>query len=390
MQNQKLYTAEFVKLCAASLLFMTSFNFIIPELNEFLTKIDGADFKWAVITPFALAALISRPLSSKLTDLIGRKIVMIIGALVCVVLGFFYLGIESVYIFILIRFIHGVSTGFMPTGAATMLADFSPPNRRGEAMGIFGLFTSLGFALGPFGGPIIKQYYGYDGMFIVSSLIALISLLLVLSLKETLNERQKFNLSQLKIKKDDFYEPNILGISIVMTLTTFTFGVVSILVPDQSDLLGFDNKGTFYLFYAGASIATRAIAGKASDKFGRLNLMLVGTMVLAIAGITIGFSNSQTMFLIGATLFGLSAGINSPTLFAWATDLAEKNYIGRAMGTLFIALELGIIIGSASTMLYSFYPSIENIKIGYCIAVCFALSAFFILLKKKKSGIKTA
>ena len=385
MQNQKLYTSEFVKLCAASLLFMTSFNFIIPELNEFISDIGGPEYKWAIIAFFASAAMISRPLSSKLTDAIGRKSVMIIGSIVCVVLGFLYMGMSSVFIFLILRFIHGFSTGFMPTGAATMLADLSPPERRGEAMGIFGLFTSLGFAFGPFGGPVIKKLFGVEAMFAVSSLIALISLLLVLSLKETLKERQKFNLSQLKIKKDDFYEPNILGVSIVMALTTFTFGVVSILVPDQSDLLGFDNKGTFYLFYAGASIATRAIAGKASDKFGRLNLMLVGTMVLAIAGITIGFSNSQTMFLIGATLFGLSAGINSPTLFAWATDLAEKNYIGRAMGTLFIALELGIIIGSASTMLYSFYPSIENIQIGYCIAVCFALSAFFTLLKQKRA-----
>ena len=55
------------------LFFMTSFNLIIPELNDFITKLGAPDKKGLIITLFTISAAISRPFSGKIADLVGRK-----------------------------------------------------------------------------------------------------------------------------------------------------------------------------------------------------------------------------------------------------------------------------------------------------------------------------
>jgi MFS family permease len=83
------YDKNFWIICLAMLLFMISFNLIIPELNQFITNLGGEDQKGLIISLFTISAGISRPFSGKLSDKIGRKKVMIIGIVVCFVLSNF-------------------------------------------------------------------------------------------------------------------------------------------------------------------------------------------------------------------------------------------------------------------------------------------------------------
>src|SRR5690606_31351454 len=113
--SPKIFTGQYVLLCLSSLLFFSSFNMLIPELPDYLTGLGGEDYKGWVIGIFTLTAGISRPFSGQLTDRWGRIPVMMIGALVCVVCGFFYPIANTVFLFLVLRLIHGFSTGFKPT-----------------------------------------------------------------------------------------------------------------------------------------------------------------------------------------------------------------------------------------------------------------------------------
>jgi len=42
---------------------MTSFNLIIPELNDFITELGGADKKGLIFVLFTLSSAIARPFS---------------------------------------------------------------------------------------------------------------------------------------------------------------------------------------------------------------------------------------------------------------------------------------------------------------------------------------
>ena len=219
---------------------------IIPELPAFLTGLGGEDYKGFIISLFTLSAGLSRPISGKLTDTIGRIPVMVFGTLVCVVCSLLYPLLTTVAGFLLLRFFHGFSTGFKPTAATAFAADIVPPHRRGEAMGILGISMNLGASMFPPIGSFLVLTYSADIMFYVSSALALISILMLAGLKETLKDKQAFRPALLKISPNEIIERNALPPAIVTMLIYLTFGVLLTISPDQADHLGVENRGMLF------------------------------------------------------------------------------------------------------------------------------------------------
>ena len=345
-EPKSIYTFQFFLLCLSSFLFFSSFNMIIPELPAYLDRMGGGDYKGFIIALFTLTAGLSRPFSGKLADTIGRIPVMIFGAVVCFICGFIYPVATTVAAFLALRFFHGLSTGFKPTGTSAYVADVVPATRRGEAMGILGLCGSLGIAAGPAIGSTIANYYSFTGMFYASSGAAILSIVILAGMKETLEDRQRFSFSLLKLSPREILEPRVVAPCIALVLTTFSFGVVLTITPDLSDSLGIANRGLFFAYFTGASVAVRVFAGKASDKYGRLAVLKVATLVMAIGMLMLSFAESVPAFIGGGVVFGLGAGMSTPTVFAWTIDLSRERYRGRAMATMYISLEAGIGLGA--------------------------------------------
>jgi MFS family permease len=386
------FTLNYFLLCLSSFLFFSSFNMIIPELPSYLSSLGGEDYKGLIISLFTLSAGLSRPFSGKLADKIGRIPVMIFGASVCILASLAYPIITSVAGFLFLRFMHGFSTGFTPTGTSAYVADIVPFNRRGEAMGIQSLFGSLGMAAGPATGGYIGSIWGIQPLFYTSAFTALLSILILIRLKETVTTPEKFHPGLLKLKRDEVIEKRVLAPSLVLFLTIFSFGAVLTIIPDFSEHLGILNKGLFFAVFTLSSLGIRIIAGRASDKYGRIPVMLVATFSMALSMFLIGFSESKAMFLFAAVIFGCSVGMNSPTISAWTIDLSLDKFRGRALATMYIAMESGIGVGALiSGFVYA--NKSGNFPLVFSIAGMFSLAAFLILVFlykiKKNQNLKS-
>jgi MFS family permease len=154
------YSAQFWLLCLSTFLFFFSFTILIPELPDYITSLGGEDYKGWTIGLFTIAAGLSRPTSGRLADTMGRKPVMIFGGAVCVVMSLLYPVFTVVFGFLVLRFFHGLSTGFMPTGTVAYLADIIPSDRRGEAMGLIGIMNNIGMMSGYAISSCIMKYLG--------------------------------------------------------------------------------------------------------------------------------------------------------------------------------------------------------------------------------------
>ncbi|MFC4792100.1 MFS transporter [Hymenobacter endophyticus] len=349
--TQRVYTVGFWLMCLSSLLFFMSFNMLLPELPDYLTRLGGEDYKGFIIALFTLTAGISRPFSGKLADTVGRIPVMVFGSLVCFICGFFYPFAVTVTAFLGLRLLHGFSTGFKPTGTAAFIADIIPLERRGEAMGLLGVAGSVGMAAGPMLGSWLAQRFSLNTLFYCSSGLALLSLVVQGTMTETLpkTQRQPFSWKLLRLESwEEVFEPRVLAPAVVTLLCLFPFGAVLTVVPDQSRFLGLvgENKGLFYTCYTGASLVIRLVAGRASDKYGRVPV-LIGSSAIMVASLgLLALAQSAPVFLAGAILLGLGTGLNSPTLYAWTVDLSHPERRGRAVATMYIALEMGIGLGA--------------------------------------------
>lgn len=380
------YTLQFWLLCLSTLLFFFSFTMIIPELPDYITSLGGGDYKGFTIGLFTISAGLSRPISGKLADLIGRRPVMIFGGLVCVIVSFLYPLFSSVFGFLLLRFIHGMSTGFMPTGTVAYIADIVPSDRRGEAMGLVGVMNNVGLMSGNALSTSIVSYIGVNNLFLLSGFISIFSISIILWMKETLPKPQRLSFNSFRIKLSDFWDNRAKDPAIVMLMSVMVFGTIITLIPDYSVGLGVNNKGLFVSIMTISTVLVRLFTAKFSDKYGRLLSCKIGTS-LYLVGCVLLMIRQVDFFYVAAAVCGLASGINSPSIFAWVVDVAKGKNVGRSVATLFISLEAGITIGAfSSAYIYdNVFSNFTHVFMFLSVVILLAMAYLFFGVSKTKT-----
>ena len=356
---------------------------IIPELPAYLSSLGGEDYKGLIIALFTLSAALSRPFSGKLADKIGRIPVMMVGAIVCFVVGSLYPLLTFVSGFLFLRFAHGFSAGFTPTGASAYVADIVPYQKRGEALGIQSLFGSLGMAAGPAVGGWIASVWSINTVFYSAAFTAIFSILILLRLKETLQEKEPLTWGMFSLGRHEIIEKRVLLPSVILFLSVFSFGVVLTIIPDFSSHLGIKNKGLFFAVFTLSSLGIRLIAGRTSDRYGRVVVLRAAVVCMMAAMVAVAFAESKTVLLSSGILFGAAVGMYSPTTTAWVVDRSLDKFRGRALATMYIFLESGIGVGAViSGWLYANNP--ENFRLVFLTSGGVAFLAFLILIFTKR------
>jgi MFS family permease len=161
-------------------------------------------------------------------------------------------------------------------------------------------------------------------------------------MKETVKNKQKFSRSILRIKKDEIIEWRVMPSAIVTMLYYISYGALLTLVPDWSAHLGIANKGLFFMTFTISSILFRFIAGKTSDRYGRVVVIKASLIAVSISMVLLGLSNSVFSLLLASAIYGVGTGIFSPANNAWTVDLSHPEHRGKAVSTMYIALEVGI------------------------------------------------
>jgi len=377
--DQPLFTFQFLMLCVSNFLFSASFTMMIPELPGYLTHLGGPQYKGLIIALFTLMAGISRPFSGKLTDKVGRVPVMIFGSLVCVICSLLYPVLTTVAGFLVLRFFHGFSTGFKPTATSAYAADVVHPSRRGEALGALSMGYTIGMSVGPILGSALVDHYSYNSMFYVSAALALGSVIILYNIKETLQQKEKFNLDHIRIRRHEIFERSALMPAIIMLLLSFSYGCTITLAPDLSEWLGIHNKGLFFATYTITSLLVRLVANKASDKHGRVIVLIYTSVILLVSVGLISIAHSAAILLIGAAIFGVAWGNVGPTITAWTVDLCRPENRGRAIGSMYMALEAGIGSGALfSAMIYQ--NKTENFMPAFLLAAALVVAALAVLI----------
>jgi MFS family permease len=237
-------------------------------------------------------------------------------------------------------------------------------------------------------GSWIYLNFGMDNLFISAATTSLLAGILLQFVKETLKNKQVFKPALLRITLRDVFEPSVLPAATVMFLTSISSGIIFVLTPDMSAYIGLNNKGYFFGIYVVTTILIRLFTSSLSDKIGRRKTLLIGISLLITSMFLIGFSRTFYSYTIAAAVFGLATGINSPTLFAWTADLSHADRRGIGSGTMFIALELGIMAGSLST-LFTYRNTLDSIPLGFSTGIIIGFLALVYLvwhLKFKQSN----
>ncbi|MFN2444183.1 MAG: MFS transporter [Vicinamibacterales bacterium] len=96
-----------------------------------------------------LTGIVVKLPAGALSDILGRRRLLMAGALVFASVPFTYLAASTLALLILLRFAHGSATAIFGPVASASLSDMSPPGSRGTWLSTYSTVQGAGQALGP-------------------------------------------------------------------------------------------------------------------------------------------------------------------------------------------------------------------------------------------------
>lgn len=176
----------------------------------------------------ALCAFLVAPFLGALSDRIGRRPIVIIGAFGAA-LGYALFGIAgALWVLVLARVIQGLTAGDMPALFA-YLADITPAEDRAKRFGLLGALSGIGFMVGPAVGGLLATVSLEAPVFATAAVAVLIGLLSIFVLPESLAEENRSpklvvtGLHPFKAISDAFSRKSLRPLLIGFTLITVPF-----------------------------------------------------------------------------------------------------------------------------------------------------------------------
>ena len=154
-------------------------------LPRIVTDLGGNDlYTWA-ITIYLLTSTITVPFYGKLSDLYGRRPLLMIGITLFLV-GSALSGLsQTMWQLILFRGIQGLGAGALFPIALAVIGDLFTPAERGKYQGLFGAVFGLSSLIGPWLGGFLTDTVGWHWIFYVNIPIGIVSLYVIWRLLPT-------------------------------------------------------------------------------------------------------------------------------------------------------------------------------------------------------------
>ena len=148
-------------------------------LPVIVTDLNGGELYIWSVSIYLLTSTISGPIYGKLSDLFGRRPIIIF-AVSLFLFGSVLAGIsQEMWQFIAARGIQGLGGGAIFPVALAVVADLYTPAERGKYLGLFGAVFGLSSLIGPAIGGIITDNFSWHWIFFVNVPLGLISLFIL-------------------------------------------------------------------------------------------------------------------------------------------------------------------------------------------------------------------
>lgn len=345
--QEKLWTKDFVRLSIVSLfMYLVFYSLMVVVAFYALQQLHASNAAAGLAAgDFLLAALIARLLAGHSIERIGKRRMMLWGLLLYGLLQGIYFLAGNIYLFAVIRFLHGLAFGFCATAVSTLAACLVPKTRRGEGMGYFLLSTTLASAIGPFIGLFVYRQYGFMILLLVSIGMSALAFLLSAGIRVPLDEQVK-HASAAVHGLNSYFEFKALPIALISFVIYFCYSsLLSFFSAYAAEIDMLEAGQYFFLVYSLAIILSRPQVGKIADHHGIHSVMYPSFLLFAV-----GLGMLSSMHTIGVMFIAaICCGIGFGTFAAMGQVLAiqkvSKERFGIALSTVLSISEFGTGVG---------------------------------------------
>ncbi|MBW8382323.1 MAG: MFS transporter, partial [Youngiibacter sp.] len=324
--------------------------------------------------------MICRPGWGFVVDKLNKRTAMTIAMSIQVLAYVIYAFTASVPVFILGRFMEGVSFALVGTSVYATLGFAVDRRALGTAMGFYATFPQIVKAAAPVASMKIFTTYGAKWSFMTAAFCTVVSIFLAqfisfrkdVAIAQKIMEKAEVNTKQKSIRnfsnlfsvKGFLFFPVLLG-------DGFQNGVLSLIVIIYATSLNIPAAGAF--FFSVQALVTVFLAvpfGIIHDKLGGKFSVVFAYICRAFGSILLAINPTYTSFMIAGILCGTARPGNN-VLMTDAMKLQPKSRFGIANSTHMLLADLSVMIGSA-------LGGILVDKSGY--STCFIVTGVILLI----------
>ena len=285
-----------------------------------------------------------------LSDIIGRRRVLVTAAVVFATAPFLYLLITAPWELVLVRIYHGLATAILgPVASAAIVDTFQ--KGRGEKLAWYSSATMIGRFLAPLAGGLLifgdnfRWVYVADGVAGVLAFLAVVRLPLAKTVTgsawEAIKRQRGSYGRQLAYV---FSHPGILATSGIEAVQYFSYGAIETFLPIYlNEKLGYPAWKIGLLFTAQilAATLTKPIMGRLSDKYGRIPLISVGLVLGGVTNALMVMFHPYEVLIVLMAVFGLGLATVTASTSALVADMSRAEGRGGALGVLSSIMDVG-------------------------------------------------
>lgn len=334
---------EYITIFIIQVTEVLGFSLILPFLPFLAQSYGATEITVGLIgTVFSIFQFFSAPYMGRLSDIYGRKPLLIISQ-ISTFFSFIVLGFANTLPLIFLSRIIDGAFGSNFTIAQAYLADVSTKKDRSIAFGISGAAFGIGFFIGPaFGGFLSRFGYGVPSFFAAGMSLLTIFLTHFL-LKETVQRdpNRKFRFRDVDLINKEAFKKYVFSKSnaTLAIWTLFIYNFAHMLYVSNFALFTSKRFGIgpasigYFLTYIGlTSIILRGfLLEKLIEMFDEERLQFMGFLSLIFGMLTAVFVENPWIFLIPITLFSFGSGILRPIL----SGTVSRSVSSKNQGVLF-------------------------------------------------------
>jgi len=337
--QRSVLSGPFLRAAVTNFLFFSniaSFNL----LPLYIKRLGGTETEIGLIMGVCnIAAIFCQPVLGEWVDRLGRRPFMLFGVSLAGLISLVFAFTSSLtLLFPILRVLQGIAFSAFFLANFSLVVDLVPAERRGWALGIFGISGLLSNALAPLLGEQVIRNFGYRAFFLETSVLALLALAMVWGVRapRITTAIQPQGLRALAQGAKELFRLH-MALAFFFGLGN---GTVITFVPTLAESLGVMNIAFFYTAYAGSALLVRLLGGGLIDRLGRRAVIVpsmfvqtVGSSILAILGFLVSahtISGLPLLFLAGLST-GAAHGLLFPALSALVMDLAPEGQRARVL-----------------------------------------------------------
>ncbi len=285
-------------------------------------------------------AMVLRPQVGGWVDRYGARALMLAGSAVLVLTMAALNVVSTPAALITLMAGLGIGLALLSTAGSIVVADESPASRRGEALSLYYVASSVGVATGPPAGFALAAAGGIALDFAVVTVLSVIVTGLAMAL------RTPPGCPGLPGGFGRPWSRYAIPASIALIITTMGHTAVYAFLPMHASAAGLGSAAWFFPLMSGCTIVSRLVLRRASDQFGRARVLVPALVAVAAGTALLALPPTILSLIAAAFLLGTGNSMLYPTLVALVVDRAPLSERGLAIGTVSGAWDVGVFIGA--------------------------------------------